>query len=385
MAANDSPAFAASQESHYLNIVRLVSALIVVIGHIRTNFFLDYAMIPASPLAAVLYVPTTLGGGAVIVFFALSGYLVGGPILASGGADFAVRDYALKRLVRLWLVLLPALVLTMALDAIGMALLSHADLYTTPVLYASFPDPIDHGAAVLLANAAFLQDLATPVYGYNTPLWSLSYEFWYYVLFPSVIYVVKGKAGAAAKAAALGLAALSIWVGGWPFLALFPAWLFGALAGARPKLLHGLKPRIGARGWACLQLLAAVLIVLALVAARAGRDAFPYLGPAMIGLITSAAFLVLNSDGGAPSYVTRKLSDFSRCTYSLYSIHMPIVVLAAALLVPDFDRRWNLVSLQGLFVPAFTAVLLLIAMGFAAFTEARTNRVRKRVAALLGW
>jgi hypothetical protein len=36
-------------------------------------------------------------------------------------------------------------------------------------------------------NAFFLQTIAGPTFGSNGPLWSLAYEWWYYVLFPLVL------------------------------------------------------------------------------------------------------------------------------------------------------------------------------------------------------
>ena len=42
----------------------------------------------------------------------------------------------------------------------------------------------------LLGNVFFLQTLTTPVWGSNGPLWSLAYEFWYYVCFPLLAYAL---------------------------------------------------------------------------------------------------------------------------------------------------------------------------------------------------
>jgi len=39
----------------------------------------------------------------------------------------------------------------------------------------------------LPANVFFLQTITVPVYGSNSPLWSLANEFWYYLLFPLLL------------------------------------------------------------------------------------------------------------------------------------------------------------------------------------------------------
>jgi peptidoglycan/LPS O-acetylase OafA/YrhL len=385
MTAQDDTYSKNNGESQYLNIVRLLAALIVIVGHIRTNFFLDYSMIDKSVTASILYAPTTLGGGAVIVFFALSGYLVGGPILRNRNQEFDFKGYFLKRIVRLWLVLIPALILTAVLDSLGMAILGNSDIYKNANIYANFPKGIDHSFAVFLGNMFFLRDEAPYIFGYNTPLWSLAYEFWYYILFPSFIFLFKNGPNFRQKLVALCLVILSAYAAGLAGMALFPAWLFGAIAGARPGLLFSIRDRIGNLPWALCQMLAALMIVLAMIAARASGEVYPYLGSALIGLVTSVAFLFLNSDGFRPNMIANLFSNLSKCTYSLYTIHMPIIVIVAAFLVPSYHGRWNLVSLSGLFIPAFAFLILLVALVFASFTEAKTNQVRKRVAAVLGW
>jgi peptidoglycan/LPS O-acetylase OafA/YrhL len=61
---------------------------------------------------------------AVIVFFVLSGYFVGGGVLRAWQTGaWSWSTYAIQRLTRLWIVLIPALFLTLALDTIGLRLL----------------------------------------------------------------------------------------------------------------------------------------------------------------------------------------------------------------------------------------------------------------------
>jgi peptidoglycan/LPS O-acetylase OafA/YrhL len=88
--------------------------------------------------------------------------------------------------------------------------------------------------STILGNLFFLQGIAVEPYPGNEPLWSLSYEVWFYVLAGScVVLGMRGKA----FATSFGLATVSLLV----FTLLKPVylfcWLIGALAWVgRPKL-----------------------------------------------------------------------------------------------------------------------------------------------------
>jgi peptidoglycan/LPS O-acetylase OafA/YrhL len=69
-------------DNRVLNVFRSAAALAVVLGHVRLLFFEDYATADHDPVTAVLYALTSLGSEAVIVFFVMSGYWVGGSVIA---------------------------------------------------------------------------------------------------------------------------------------------------------------------------------------------------------------------------------------------------------------------------------------------------------------
>jgi len=172
-----------------LDLVRGLSALAVMVMHARGFFLYDLSESQFPNLfIKAFYFLTGLGHEAVVVFFVLSGYFVGGSVLqAIQGTGFSTSRYALVRLTRLWTVLLPALVMTFAVDRLGAHFNPGAYAGTLRQAFMSGPDltcPAAWGPDAFLGNLFFLQTISAPVYGSNGPLWSLANEFWYYVLFP---------------------------------------------------------------------------------------------------------------------------------------------------------------------------------------------------------
>jgi peptidoglycan/LPS O-acetylase OafA/YrhL len=201
-----------------LNLLRLLAALAVYVSH-GQNF--TKVRIP--------YVGD-LASEAVFVFFVLSGML----ITFSGVKQPDGRAFLRARFIRLWSVCLPALLLTLVADTIGQAISLTA--------YAPMqPYNLFKWVASLGINALFLNQVwqANIYPGTNGPFWSLSYEFWYYILFAAAVYV-----GGRKKVLAVAGAAL---VAGPAILVGFPIWLMGSA-------LHFAVARYRAPaliGWAC--------------------------------------------------------------------------------------------------------------------------------------
>jgi peptidoglycan/LPS O-acetylase OafA/YrhL len=93
--------------SIYLDLVRLLAALLVLLSHASLDRFGGAWLQPAFARA---------GTPSVIAFFVLSGFVI------SWTAETRERTFAtylINRLARLWSVVLPALLLTAVVDAIG--------------------------------------------------------------------------------------------------------------------------------------------------------------------------------------------------------------------------------------------------------------------------
>ena len=143
-----------------LDVFRVLAAFAVMMGHFRTSLFPAYSNLPSKGLVSgAFYFATSLGHSAVIVFFVLSGFLVGGGVRRSiRNGSFVLSDFALNRAVRIFLPLWGAIALFSCLVWLGV--------------------PISFREAFL--NALCLQVfLVPPLLG---PYWALPIEVLFYVL-----------------------------------------------------------------------------------------------------------------------------------------------------------------------------------------------------------
>ena len=166
-----------------------------MLSHLRAFLFIDFPNLEHPSIAIrVFYFVSGLGHQAVVIFFVLSGYFVGGSVVyAWRKGDFQWARYAIARLSRLWTVLIPALIWTFLLDVWGQQMNPAAYLGTLREHYHSGPSllvPASHGLNTILSNLSFLQGITAPTFGTNGPLWSLTNEFWYYFLFPTGLLAV---------------------------------------------------------------------------------------------------------------------------------------------------------------------------------------------------
>ncbi len=373
----------------FLDLARWSAAAIVFFGHLRDPLFFGYDSIAGHDrnIAVKLwYFVTGWDGAAVIVFFVLSGFLVGalGCAKASLGR-FSVSDYAVDRLTRLFVAYWPALLLTVVLDGVGIALLSQVGFWnhTQPMLLEKVhtaPFQAGDTPALLLANALMLQTFFTNVFGSNQPLWTISAEFWFYAVF-GVVLTTTTISSLGWRAALLVVGAIMTVVLGMPFVALFGLWLIGVAAGlVSAKALQ--RP------------LAATLLLLAvLVATRLRQDLFKNGAGLQVrdyAIALSFAWLLVSMRSKRFRWLERLqkpnqvMASFS---YSLYLIHFPLMLFIMGALYATGSFRgiatgYSPTSAQGLAVYAFVILAVYAcAYAFAALTERQTPRLRRRLKA----
>ncbi|HVO32467.1 MAG TPA: hypothetical protein VMU17_01050, partial [Elusimicrobiota bacterium] len=276
----------------------------------------------------------------------------------------------------------PALALGATLDFVGLR--RGADIYRgIPAFGNLFDAPVASvlSGRIALGNAFFLQTLAVPTLGSNTPLWSLSNEFWYYVIFPLFVIVCVARVPRTARlgaAAAFGVLAVAI---GWTIMRFFTVWLLGAslyFVFLWPAF-HRLVGRYHLRWLATLWMFGALLV-----------NRIHVIHPPIVSdlLFGSAVALwigtlaVPNGDACTRSAAYRSVAGWlAGFAYSLYLLHLPWLVFISTWIVPHHRLQPSSEAMTYFFAMAASAILY--AWLIASCTEYHTGAVRDRLSVWL--
>jgi peptidoglycan/LPS O-acetylase OafA/YrhL len=372
--------------SRFLDACRWVGALLVLAIH-ASNAFINLSDIMKAPHEAPVYVwwffvCFEFGHQAIVGFFVISGYLVGGAAIAHLlKRETFLTEYLIHRFARVYIVLVPAVALTALVDGLGR--------FLAPDGIYQHPNFKDHwSASYLLNNLASLQDLVMPAYGSNGPLWSLAYEFWYYVTFPLIMLALIGRYPLALRVLA-GVVGAAVVV----FLTLCKSW-FGvgyAIWALAAVSTLAQKPLVKSR-WLAIALYLVFLIPTRLLVRGALLDAHPWMQDA-VDVIAGALFInVMLTLRFAPQHDWRllqpvfhkTLADF---TFSLYCTHMPLLIFARAMADAYIDPQWAVAKAgpsHWIALICVVAFCVTFGYGFSRLTEANTSAMRKFLRKALG-
>ena len=356
-----------SWHSIWISVLRGLAAFVVATAHLRA------AMYPA--LREVVDPPLWFQGlaflsgfahQAVLVFFVISGWLVGGSLLNRIAEPHAVVNYAVDRVTRLWTVLIPTFLLTLAIAfGIGVASLDGID----------FSSAGPYSALTMGGNLIGLQRVLVPVFGGNFPLWSLANETWYYVMFPllAVACISRDTSTRLACAGALFLLGFMLPTA---MVGYFLVWLLG-VAFSRIRIECG-----NALRWGLLVLTLAVTTYFRLTGEL---DAFELttLGPDLIcSLLYLALLSSLQFNASPTSRLAPRLRNsgkfFAEFSFSLYVLHVPLIGLlhywSAAYL--GLRRLSPSEPVHALLYFLMLATLMIAAYLSYLLFESRTYRIR---------
>lgn len=363
--------------SQALNAMRWMAALAVVLTHLDNRIFEPHSA-PGGLSGYYLWLFSVgFAHKAVILFFVMSGWLVGGKVLKEviDGRDVNLSKYFFDRLSRLWIVLLPAVVLTYLLDGLGY------QLAAGPAIY-ELAEP-NRTPAALVCNMLFLQTIVCPEIGTNGALWSLANEFWYYALWPLLLapFVkfrsVRVRWSLFFAGCTLCVALLFQRFGIYNVVPYFAIWAIGAFARVLPAPLMR-SPAIAAGVLVAFLVLTRLLIRSEMVATSLRVFALDV----VTALCTANVLVTLNHWRGTLPLIFRlRIHQFlAERSYSLYAIHTPLVMFACALLQSQFGLGWKMEQDDPRVWAVLAGVLTFVALStwaFAAVTEVRTASIKR--------
>ena len=345
-----------------LDLMRGLAAIAVLAAHLRGDAFVEYGALPASQhgaLTMVLFASTRFAFEAVMVFFVLSGFLVGGQVLARCRQRlFQISDYAIDRSTRILIPLVPACLFAVAVEY---------------YVFGRAP-PVWQ----IIANMVGLNEIVTPSLDTDPVLWSLSYEIWFYILAGAAAFVASRRPNAAST--------LVIAAGIFVFTILKAEYLAFWLLGASASLIVGIsfKKTLFFLG-ACLLIAGSLFYQLA----AESRSVAPviYIQPLLseflmcIGIALALPFL-------ASSFVNRSLARIAPVagalasfSYTLYLTHRP----TDAVLGGIFGKA-DALSAQSLFHFGLRLLLCLaVAVIFYFCFERNTPTARKYLRDKTAW
>jgi peptidoglycan/LPS O-acetylase OafA/YrhL len=296
-------------------VLRGLAAVEVAAAHLRAEVFPGLRGMQDPTLwYQTLAFFTGFAHQAVVIFFLLSGWLVGGSFLNKMAESTGIKHYAVDRVTRLWVVLIPAFVLS---------LIVAGATKTVDVGSVSFAPGNEYSVPAFLGNLFGLQDMVVPHFGGNFPLWSLANETWYYILFPLLVLSFSGRSTLSRLFSAGMCLLIAVSLSGAIILYFF-LWLLG-VAFSRIQIIASRVQQVGV---ACLW--GAIAIYFRLTVGNDALDESSFIRH----LIFSLPILLLLSSLQTTADPKRNFIMFAKkvgnllasFSFTLYVIHVPLLI-----------------------------------------------------------
>ncbi len=315
----------------------------------------------------------------VMVFFVLSGYFIGSSVLKDISADrWSWSKYLQARLTRLWVVLIPGLLLTL-----GWVEAQH-HFFGDKTGFG--PVPLLHLLSwkVFFGNLFFTQNILTPMYGNNGVLWSLNLEFWYYILFPCLILAFAAKTPRARILYGTIFVAIALFVGTF-IMEYFLIWLVGVGVGLiPPRSVRAERSRF-------VQMLPSLLLFLFCLKIPYMLYGIPvpaggytwYFGDLFValsfGVVAHMLLSFFNQSRTLNPRVARGFKALAGFSYTLYLTHLPMLNFLYAWKASQYWIGLN----SGYVTIIFVVLALTYAYSIGRLTESHTGLIRRQVQAWL--
>lgn len=336
-----------SNASLLLDLIRYGAAIVVTYGHLTQSMF------------SVDWIDrTNWAFGAVSVFFVLSGFVIR---FVTTTRVSTAREYAIDRISRIYSVVIPAILLTLVCDLVSITA-------NRPFYAHNWGTGLQYPVVKTFANLIFVSQFwgfDMPLLS-NSPFWSLSYECMYYIFYGILFFGRKSKW--------LFAAALAVLVGA-PILYLLPLWFLGCLCFDAYQILR--KSRLAAGVLAVLSVLASYLsyrLINSLsfeshfgwqqripilcdltffgyhrpihtLGLRRAAENFYLVGLPAALIMLSLLLLVGYLPQVQSKTIISRVRYIADGTFTLYLIHFPLLVLAAAVIPYNHasaPQKWSI-------------------------------------------
>ncbi|HBO4818417.1 TPA: acyltransferase [Pseudomonas aeruginosa] len=350
-----------SQSSLELDSLRGMSAILVLVAHSFQIF--------VAPINSSMYgVLELIAQASVMLFFALSGFLITKSITNNYSHGFDVKKYFADRVNRIVPPLLASLAICISLWYMAPFAFPNGtrDFIYTSDFMAREGFYIDLNS--LIGTLFFLNGFIVKNISANAPLWSLPYEVWYYVA-AGIAVSIRGKVGLIISAI------LMIFLGALSktFFLYSAVWFSGAAAciahnkGVNDRALSSL-------------ILYTFLSIAAVVGSYYLYKFARVTSPSQIDMRIIALYntsigiafssLIFRIAAGKSAFI-KYFSGTAKFSYTLYVIHFPILLFAYGASQPDVSNmtRSLVASVIGI------AACIAIAMSIAGSVE--TSKIIK--------
>lgn len=187
----------------FLDSIRGFAAIYVLLGHARWLLYEGWSTFElnkgkydiASKLLTYFFLLFKYGHEMVIFFFILSGFVIHLKYAEKLKEDITLKfdwiSYIKRRFFRIFPPFFFAIVLTFLADKIVESNNFSIYNHSTPIQLINDNVTFNHSFTTFLGNLFFLQGGFIPIFGSNGPLWSLMYEWWFYMLYPILFLIYR--------------------------------------------------------------------------------------------------------------------------------------------------------------------------------------------------
>jgi len=349
------------QYFYWLNLLRALSAFLVVFSHARSNFFQIFRDLEASSQtisSKLFYAVTLLSDDGVLIFFVLSGFLVGGRTLEKiiQGHPDNPRYFAISRGVR---IIIPLVASILIGTIVGIMVGTDINFW------------------IVLCNMLSLQGVLCNTMPGMDILWTMTYIVWFYVLIYGIVLISQPKVATKCWGVVIFILSLLVFTAAGRAVGthrLFP-FVFGIMA-------YYLKNYRLSRGLVLTSIIVMIAssMMIQLVKPSLSHETLD-IPKYPIVVLESACIAILVSQivrckpsSSLSCYIEKKSGFFASFSYSLYLIHLPVIVLMTHYGYP----RSSVVNLWSLALWLLGIVVCyVIGYLFYLLVEKQTNRLKK--------